>query len=192
MTVSGWLFDAYSIKDRMVFWIKDKNTHSILRLEDSWTPSIYVGSDSKIELEILAENRAVQHYIKSYDFVSRHESIRDHEQSNVLQLTLADASKIIPLANTIEDIDTHDRFRLYNVDILPAQAYFYEHDLFPLAKCKVDVRKDGKLEWGLDDNVKFTEYRLPEFKVISMDIIPKQEGRLPSFNDKIDRIMIKL
>lgn len=192
MTVSGWLFDAYPIKDKMVFWIKDKNTHSILRLEDSWTPSIYVGSDSKTELEILAENRAVQHYIKSYDFVSRHESIRDHEQSNVLQLTLADASKIIPLANTIEDIDTHDRFRLYNVDILPAQAYFYEHDLFPLAKCKVDVRKDGKLEWRLDDNVKFTEYHLPEFKVISMDIIPKQEGRLPSFTDKIDRIMIKL
>ena len=192
MTVSGWLFDAYPIKDRMVFWIKDENGHSIYRLEDNWTPSIYVGADNKTDLEILAENRAVQHYIKSYDFVSRHERIRDHEQSIVLQLILADASKAAPLANTIEDIDTHDIFRLYNIDILPAQAYLYEHDLFPLAKCNVDVRKDGKLEWGLDDNVRFTEYRLPEFKVISVDVIPKQEGRLPSFTDKIDRIIIKL
>jgi hypothetical protein len=49
LTVSGWLFDAYPIKDRMIFWIKDENGRSIKRLEDAWTPSIYVGSDSKIE-----------------------------------------------------------------------------------------------------------------------------------------------
>lgn len=192
MTVSGWLFDAYPIKDRMVFWIKDENGHSVHRLEDKWTPSIYVGADNKTELEILAENRAVQNYIKSYDFVSRHERIRDSEQRIVLQLALVDASKTTLLANTIEGLDTHDRFRLYNVDILPAQAYFYEYDLFPLTKCKVKLLKDNKLKWELDDNVQFTEYRLPEFKVISMDVIPKQEGRLPSFTDKIDRIIIKL
>jgi DNA polymerase-2 len=192
LTVSGWLFDAYPIKDKMVFWIKDENGRSIHRLEDSWTPSIYVGSDSKSELDLLAENIAVQHYIKSYDFISRHERIRDHEQSIVLQLMLSDASKATSLANTIEDIDTHDRFRLYNVDIPPAQTYFYRHDLFPLAKCKVDVNKGGKLEWRLDDNVRFTEYCLPEFKVISIDVTSKQEGRFPSFTDKIDRIVIKL
>ena len=192
MTVSGWLFDVYPIKNRMVFWIKDENDRSINRLEDSWTPSIYVGSDSKTELKILAENRAVQHYIKSYDFVSRYERIGYHEQSTVLQLTLTDASKATSLASAIEDIDTHDRFRLYNVDILPAQAYFYEHDLFPLAKCKVDVRKDCKLEWILDDNVSFTNYHIPEFKVINIDVTSKQEGRLPSFTDKIDTIAIKL
>jgi DNA polymerase I len=193
LTVSGWLFDAYHIKDRMVFWIKDENGRSINRVEDSWTPSIYVGSNSKTELEILSENRAVQHYIKSYDFVSRHERIRDHKQSIVLQLTLANASKATSLANAIEDINAHDRLRLYNVDILPAQAYFYEHDLFPLAKCEVDVRKDGRLEWLLDDNVRFTNYHLPEFKVVSIDVTTKQEGsRLPSFTDKIDRITIKL
>jgi DNA polymerase elongation subunit (family B) len=191
--VSGWLFDAYPMKDKMIFWIKDENGRSIHRLEDTWTPSIYVGSDSRTELEILAENRAVQHYIKSYDFVSRHERIRDHEQSTVLQLTLADASKAASLANTIEDINTNDRFRLYNIDILPAQSYFYEHDLFPLAKCKVeDVCKDCKLKWVLNDNVRFTNYRLPEFKVVSLDVTTKQEGRLPSFTDKIDRIIIKL
>ena len=109
-----------------------------------------------------------------------------------MQLTLTDASKATSLANAIEDIDTHDRFRLYNVDILPAQEYFYEHDLFPLAKCKVDVRKDCKLEWILDDNVSFTNYHIPEFKVINIDVTSKQEGRLPSFTDKIDTIAIKL
>jgi DNA polymerase elongation subunit (family B) len=181
------------MKDKMIFWIKGENNRSI-RLEDAWTPSIYVGSDSKIELEVLVENKAVQHYIKHYDFVSRYERIRDHEQSTVLQLTLKDPRKATSLANAIEDIDAHDRFRLYNVDILPAQAYFYEHDLFPLAKCIVNVRRDDKLEWLLDDDddVRFTNYHLPEFKVISLDVTTKQEGRLPSFTDKIDTISIKL
>ncbi len=194
MTVSGWLFDAYPMKDRMVFWIKDEDGRTINRLEDkSWTPSIYVGSDSKTELKILAENRAVQHYIKSYEFVSRYERIRDHEQSTVLQLILANANNATSLANAIEDIDAHDRFRIYNVDILPAQAYFYEYDLFPLAKCKVDICKDGKLEWLLNDNVRFTNYHLLEFKIVSVDVTTKQGGSLlPSFTDKIDTITIKL
>jgi DNA polymerase elongation subunit (family B) len=191
LTVSGWLFDAYPSNDKIVFWIKDESGSSI-RLEDNWTPSIYVAAESKADLKILVKNRAVQHYIKCYDFVSRHERIRDHEQSIVLQLTLADASRAASLANAIEDIDAHDTFRLYNIDILPVQAYFYEHDLFPLAKCKVDVRRDSKLEWLLNDNVRFTNYHLPEFKVISLDVTTKQEGRLPSFTDKIDTITIKL
>jgi DNA polymerase elongation subunit (family B) len=191
LTVSGWLFDAYPSNDKIVFWIKDESGSSI-RLEDNWTPSIYVAAESKADLKTLVKNRAVQHYIKCYDFVSRHERIRDHEQSTVLQLTLADASRAVSLANAIEDIDAHDTFRLYNIDILPVQAYFYEHDLFPLAKCKVDVRRDSKLEWLLNDNVRFTNYHLPEFKVISLDVTTKQEGRLPSFTDKIDTITIKL
>ena len=94
-----------------------------------------------------------------------------------------------PLANTIEDIDTHDRFRLYNVDILPAQAYFYEHDLF-LINAKW-MCKDGKLEWRLDDNVKFTEYHFQSSKLSAWILYQNKKVDSP-FTDKIDRIMIKL
>lgn len=190
MVVSGRLFDAYPLNGKMVFWIKDENGNNV-RLEDAWTPSIFVGSDSRTELEALRRNPAVQHYIKDSTFVSKYERIRDREQRTVLELKLADPKKIIPLANTIEDSDIHDKFRLYNVDLLPPQAYFYDHDIFPLAQCKVDAREDG-LKWQLDDDVRFTNYRLPEFKVVYLDVIPRQEGRLPSFNDRIDRITITL
>ncbi|TLY05036.1 MAG: hypothetical protein E6K92_02190 [Thaumarchaeota archaeon] len=190
MTISGWLFDAYPLNGKMVFWIKDEGGRSF-RLEDNWTPSIYVGSESKVDLNILATNLAVQHLIKGYDFVSRYERIGDREQTRVLELGLADSSKRLPLANTIEDIDVHDKFRLYNVDILPQQNYFYEHDIFPLAQCKVDVQKEGRLGWQITDDVRFTNYRLPDFKVVNLDVSLKQEGRLPSFTDKIDTITIK-
>jgi DNA polymerase, archaea type len=189
LAVSGWLFDAYPLDGRMVFWIKCEDGHSV-RLEDDWTPSIYVGSDSKADLDMLARNLAVQHYTKKYDFVSRYERIRDHEQSTVLELKLRDSKDRLPLANTIEDIDVLEKFRLYNVDILPPQSYFYEHDLFPLARCSVE-RTDRSLQWQLNDDVRFTEHRLPEFKVIHLDVKPRQERRLPSFNDKIDTVTLK-
>ena len=52
--------------------------------------------------------------------------------------------------------------------------------------------RTARLEWILDDNVSFTNYHIPEFKVINIDVTSKQEGRLPSFTDKIDTIAIKL
>ncbi len=189
MTVSGWLLDAYPSKDKMVFWIKDENSRAA-RVEDDWTPSIYVAADDRADLKGLIRNAAVQHYIKKYDFVSRYERIRDYEQSTVLELTLADSSKVVLLANAIEDIS--DKFRIYNVDVSAQQGYFYEHDLFPLARADVvDVSKNGRLEWQIHDSVRQTDYRLPDFKVASIDVAPKLEGRLPSFADKIDTITVR-
>jgi DNA polymerase I len=191
--VKGWLFDSYPLKDKMVFWIRNDEGHTV-RLEDVWTPSIYVGADSSAELETLQNNPAVQHYTKSSRYVSKYERITDHAQGTVLELTLADSGKVQALANVIEDIDVHNNFRLYNVDILPPQAYFYYHDIFPLAKCNVHVlHKEGKLSWQLDDDkVTNTNYRLPDFRVAHLDLPLKQERRLPSFDDKIDAIDFRL
>ena len=190
MTVSGWLFDAYPSNGKMVLWIKEENGDTT-RMEDSWTPSIYVASDRIADLEELLKNQAVRYYIKKHDFVSRFEKIGDHEESTVLELTLNDSGKVTALANAIEDIDVHDKLRLYNVDILSPQSYFYECDLFPLAKCEVDV-DNGRLRWRVNDSVRSTDYNLPEFRVAWLDVTPKQQGRLPSFDDRVDKITLKL
>ena len=175
----------------MIFWLKDASGRSI-RLEDSWTPTIYVGSDSRADLDGLARNLAVQHYTKQSKFTSRYERITDHEQSAVLELNLTDSSNRLPLANAIEDIDVFEKFRLYNVDILPPQSYFYEHDIFPLARCRVDIQNDGRLGWEVTDDIRFTNYHLPEFKVLHLDVSLEQSGRLPSFADKIEKITIRI
>ena len=45
MVIKGWLFDAYPLDNRMVFWIKQENGNTI-RLEDNcWSHSIYVASN---------------------------------------------------------------------------------------------------------------------------------------------------
>lgn len=189
MTVSGWLFDAYPLNDKMVLWIRDEGGHNV-RLEDTWTPSIYVGSANTADLNALAINPAVQHYAKSHDLVERYERIRDREKSTVLKLVLKDTSKRIQLTNTIEDIDQSSMFRLYNVDILPQQSYFYEHDIFPIARCKVDVQQN-MLDWQVTDDVKRIDYHPPDFKVLHLDVSLSQHGKLPSFADRIDTITIR-
>lgn len=94
------------------------------------------------------------------------------------------------------------QFRLYNVDVMPAQSYFYEHDIFPLAFCEVKVNstRDGGniLSWSCKDDVWALDYRLPQFKSIHLNIVTKKsyrttgEGRLPKFTDKINSISITI
>jgi DNA polymerase, archaea type len=134
----------------------------------------------------------VQYYINDYEFVRRLERITDHEKSEVLKLILADSNRAITLGNVIEDID-YDTFRLYNVYVLPTQAYFYEHDLFPLAKCKVAAKGNGRLSWEVnydDEGLESTDYEVSNFKIANLDVTLKQEARLPRFSDKIDTISL--
>ena len=188
MTVSGWLFDAYTLGDKMICWLKTDDGEAV-RVQDTWSHSIYVAADNRQALVRLANNLAVQHYAGDRTFVRRYERIKDEYQSTVLKLTLKDSKYAVALANTIEDID-FDSYRLYNVDIVPPQAYFYEHDLYPLAKCTVE-QKAGKLAWNFKDDLKETDYELPDFRVANLSVSMKQEARLPRFTDKIDTITLK-
>jgi hypothetical protein len=43
--VSGYLFDAYPISDKMIFWIKQDDGETV-RIVDNWSHSIYVESDN--------------------------------------------------------------------------------------------------------------------------------------------------
>jgi DNA polymerase-2 len=142
MVIKGWLFDAYPLGSRMVFWMKQENGYPI-RLEDNcWSHSIYVASDyinkSDLEKLILKQQEGNNtELIKDYEFVSKYKRITDTTRSDVLKLTLSDSTKALALARRIESLDKFGKLMLYNVDLLPAQSYFYDHDIFPLAFCEV-------------------------------------------------------
>lgn len=188
-TVSGWLFDAYALGDKMIIWLKTEKGRAI-RLEDTWSHSIYVAADSRQALKKLARNAAVKHYAKECRIVAKKERAIDFATSNVLKLTLRDSAKAIALANCIEDID-FDTYRLYNVDILPPQAYFYEHDLYPLAKCTVKQHND-KLSWQFTDDLKEPDYDVPAFRIAHLGVSVNKTGLLPKYTDEIGSISIKI
>ena len=195
--ITGWLLDVYPMQDKMVLWIKQNNNNSILRLEDSWTHSIYVAADNKADLESmlfsLLDNKEHkkgnnnQSLIKEYRFVSRYERIIDNTKSFVLQLTLLDSTKALTLAKRVERLGSKNRFgfgkhRLYNVDIQPAQAYFFEHNIFPLALCDFyysydkDKNNNKLLKIINLDNIWNTNYIVPQFKSVLLKVNARKDN----------------
>ena len=205
MVIKGWLFDAYPLDNRMVFWIKQEDGNTI-RLEDTcWSHSIYVASDyiNKSELEKLILKQQQEdtnsELIKDYEFVSKYERITDIRRSDVLKLTLSDPTKALTLARRIERFDKFGKLRIYNVDLLPAQAYFYDHDIFPLVFCEVYNNTNSgnttcsKLIWNIkeDNDVWSIDYQIPHFKIIHLDVELNKEGKIPKYTDRIASISIK-
>jgi len=203
--ISGWLFDAYSSEDKMVFWIKQQNGNTI-RLEDNgWSHSIYVASDDKSDLKSIVneaqhddnddndnDNVSISSLVKDYEFISRYEKITDNNKTDVLKLMLYDSTKALTLAKRINDNSKFGKFRLYNVDLLPEQSYFYERDIFPLANCRVHS-SHSKLRWiNKEDNVWSVDYKIPNFKTIHITINPRKEGKIPKYTDKISSISISI
>ena len=132
----------------MIVWIKQENGNTI-RLEDNWSHSIYVAANNKVDLKSLIstakrkenDNESISSLVKEYEFTSRYERITDIKESEVLKLTLSDSSRAIALARRIEKIGARfGKLRVYNADLLPAQSYFYEHDLFSLAFCEATIQ----------------------------------------------------
>ncbi|MGB6528137.1 MAG: DNA polymerase domain-containing protein [Candidatus Nitrosopolaris sp.] len=199
--MSGCLFDAYPLNGKMVFWIKqEKDSATTVRLEDdNWTHSVYAASDDKTILNSILsmKDKRISDLIKYCEFKSHYERITDTVRSDVLKLTLGDSNKAVTLARTIEAVYGQNGFckiRLYNVDLLPAQSYFYEHDIFPLADCKVVDSNGSSLKWHINDSVLSTYYNVPHFKTIHLKINTKKEGKrgIPKYTDEISSIVITI
>ena len=190
--ISGWLFDAYALNGSMIFWIKKDNSSTTIRVEDkSWNHKIYVASEKSL-LKSVIENNEILSMVKEYHFISKYELITDTKKSQVLELELKDPTYSLKLAKKIEKMGRFGQSRLYNVDILPEQSYFYEHDVFPLMKCKVHV-SNSTLNWiDNEDDVWSTEYELPLFNNIHLKVYPKiKEGMIPRFSDVIALVSIQ-
>jgi len=187
--VEGWIFDVYPLQDRMVIWIKKKNGN--LRLEDSsWKYCLYVAADDKSELLSLLGEEQIMKDVEDYEFVLKYERLSDTIKKRVLKLSLKEGAKALKLARQIESFGRFHRFRLYNVDLLPAQYYFYDKDLFPLAFCYFDSKHPSNLE--VKDNVCATDYWVPDFKSVHLTINLKKEGKIAKPGDMISSIVIQL
>lgn len=187
---SGWLFDAYAKDDKMIFWIKRPDGNTV-KLEDKWSHPIYLASDDKSLLQKILDNDSICENISQHQFVQKHEKLGDSKESLVLQIRLKDSNKALSLASQIERKFRFGQIRLYNIDVLPAQTYFYEHNIFPLAYCHIDSNRQA-LHWHVKDNVWSTDYELPQFNNIHLRVFARtDEGKLPRYTDRIDHIEIQ-
>ena len=170
----------------MVVWLKLESGEA-LRLVDRWSPSIFIGTDTKADFDVPLQ-------ILHDDFewtrvVHRRERVSDAHESEVLEAKLKDAKRAQQVAGRIERLGPFGTFRLYNVDVPPAQSYLYERDLFPLAFCEVE-RSGDRLRWGLDDDVWEYEYALPKLRKVSLEVEVAKKGKLPRPTDRIGSISL--
>ena len=179
----------------MIFWIrlnnsdlKDKNNYRYVRIEEKWQNYFYVASNNISELEQLVQNDNISSLIRSYDFVTKSETITDIKKSTVLKLVTL--CKNLKLANIIERMNGYKDFRLYNVDLLPEQQYFFEHDIFPLGFFEITNNSSVDLVWkSTADTVDSTDYSLPYFEKIHIKInFPK--GKIVKLTDELNSISI--
>ncbi|HKU50002.1 MAG TPA: DNA polymerase domain-containing protein, partial [Nitrososphaera sp.] len=194
--IAGWLLDTYPRQDDgMVCWIR-QNDGSAVRVRDpGWTASIYVAADDSDDLHALLDDARISQHVREYQFVSRQERLTDQAESVVLRLALKDSAKAPLLGRRIERMGGgFGKFRLYNIDLLPAQSYFYHHGIFPLACCEVYAKKNTtQLEWRLKDDVWSTSYVMPDFRSIRLDVrIKKDAGTLPRFTDRLASAIIRM
>ncbi|MDV3294143.1 MAG: hypothetical protein LYZ70_07715, partial [Nitrososphaerales archaeon] len=184
----GWILDLYPGKPgEMVVWLKDENGEAV-RLTDSWSPSIYIAADDRTDLGIplkiigqeLAWTRVVQ----------RRERVTDLGTSEVVEAKVKDAKRVQQLAGRMERLGPFGAFRIYNADVPPNQNYLYERDLFPLAYCEVEQGGYG-LEWRLHDNVMNPNYRLPNLKMVDIDVAIDKQGKMSKDTDRIKEIRLK-
>ena len=84
------------------------------------------------------------------------------------------------------------KYRLYNVDLPPAQAYLYEHNLFPLALCDVYYDKNNTLKKIINrDNIWSTDYTVPQFRTAFIKVNTKDNSNsCRSNSNSIIRIRI--
>jgi hypothetical protein len=77
---SGWLFDAYPLDNKMIFWIKQEDGN-VIRLEDNnWSHSIYVAADNNDYTDLLKSIQE-EKLIKEHDFTLHYERINDTKKS---------------------------------------------------------------------------------------------------------------
>ena len=180
---AGNIIDLYPLNETMVIWIKEINNNNIIRVKDKeWKHSIYVASDNKADLTSLLHhihtNDKAMKLVSCYEFTNRYERITDSKKSEVLRLGLSDSTKATALAKIIVAYkNVFGKYRLYNVDLSPAQAYLYEHDLFPLALCDLYYDENNTLNKIVNkDNIWRTDYIVPQFRTVLIRVNTKNDS----------------
>ncbi len=186
--IKGWILDAYpSNEGEITVWIISEAGLRI-RLTDKFQPKIYVSTKQEsIDPLIgrLYNNPDVAHW----SFVFKYAQPTDSEKSKVLELSLRDCRRTTSLTNNILRMGDYMRYQVSNCDLKGDRAYFFSHDIFPLALVEVKVEKTG-LQYNLLDSVASTDYAVPAFRVMKLDVEIAKKNKIADFTDPIGKIQL--
>ena len=188
-TVKGWLLDLYpSNPGEMTLWVISEDGER-LKLVDRFQPKIYV-SGREEDLRKLTDRLIGSKSVESWRFTEKYANLMDQERSRVLEIDITDCRRTPFFARKILRLGGYERFRLHDVDVPDAQAYLYDHDIFPLAFMEIRA-EEKKLTYRLLDPVESEDYRIPPLRMMWIHVEIAKTGKIPSYNDPIHRIFLE-
>jgi DNA polymerase, archaea type len=186
--IKGWILDAYpSNEGEITVWIISEAGQRI-RLTDNFHPKIYASSKQE-SIEPLIGKLYNNPDVVKWDFVYKYAQPSDSEKSKVLELALRDCRRTTALTNNILMMGDYIRYQVSNCDLKGDRAYFFSHDIFPLALVEVKVEKTG-LQYTLLDSVASTDYAVPPLRVMKLEVEIAKKNKIADFNDPIGKIQL--
>ncbi|MDH5449731.1 MAG: hypothetical protein OEX77_02355 [Candidatus Bathyarchaeota archaeon] len=187
--ICGWLLDVYpSNPGEMTVWIISENGERI-KLVDKFQPKIYVSAKIS-DLSKLTKRLGTSKSVAKWRYVEKYADFMENKRSKVLEITTTDCRRIPYFARKLLRFGGYQKFRLHNVDVPDAQAYFYDRDIFPLAFMGVIVQGDRLAYWLLD-SVESVDYDLPPLRLLSLHLEIATDRPIPNFNDPIGSIILE-
>jgi len=188
-SIKGWLLDVYpSNPGEMTVWIITEDGERV-KLVDKFQPKIYVSGKTS-DLSRLTSQLVTSKSVAGWRYVKKYVDFMEDKKSKVLEITTTDCRRIPYFARKLLRLGGYRKFRLHNVDLPDAQAYFYERDIFPLAFVGVTVQGDRLAYWLLD-SVESVDYEVPPLRLMSLRVEISTDRPIPSFNDPIGSIIVE-
>ena len=186
--IRGWILDVYpSAFGEIAVWIIGENGERI-RLTDPYQPKVYISGKAE-DIERLASGFYANQNIASWTFAYKYAQPTDAEKSKVLEVALKDSRRIPAFTREILKLGDYLTYEVHNCDLHGDRAYFFDHDLFPLAFVEVENGQSG-LKYTLLDSVESLDYILPPLRTVKLQVEVAKTGKIPNLEDPIGHILL--
>jgi DNA polymerase-2 len=170
--LTAWLFDVYPSAEGITLWFIDRNGRSH-RCMARFTPSfyLYLNENDRKRMPVLSKRCPVP---IAWQMTSRNE-LFSGQSLDVVRIAVHNPMRFREAVWYFEQF--FPPFVFYDCDILPAQLFLYDKDLFVLAYGDYEIDANGFLiNWTLLDSRGAVEYELPPLSTMyirnALDFLP--------------------
>jgi DNA polymerase elongation subunit (family B) len=187
-TADGWLLDITESDDgrSVVLWRKDRATGRVRRTAVEYRPPFLVAGAAD-DLAGLARRLAEHPGVAAVERRVLAPSLYDRRPRTVLAVTPTRNPVRRALARTVDALGAFERYRLYDVDLVPPQLYHLGHGLFPFAPV---VGRGAALT--ATEPAETVDYPTPPLRVARLEvhIAGERRGRIPPPDGRIGSVRL--
>ncbi len=187
-TADGWLLDITESEDgrSVVLWRKERASGRVRRTAVEFRPPFLVEAP-RADLAGLARRLAADPEVASVERRVLAPSLYDRRPRTVLEVTPERNPARRALARAVDALGGFERYRLYDVDLVPPQLYHLAHALYPFAP----VAGQGA-ELTATEPAETIDYVPPPLRVARLEvrIAGERRGRIPPPDGRIGAVRI--